>query len=59
MREMCGNCKWNRRSYDGHHNAEYCCGNENSSEYAMPTFYDDTCDDWEPKYGERTWSYED
>lgn len=49
MREVCGTCKYNQRSYDGHCNAEFCCGNEESDNYAVPTFYDDTCDSYEPK----------
>lgn len=31
MKEICGNCKYNR---------DY---------YAIPTAYDDTCEDWEGK----------
>ena len=31
------------------HNAEFCCGNEESDYYSIPTAYDDTCDDWEGK----------
>lgn len=46
MIEVCGNCKYNQRTYDGHCNAEFCCGNENSENYSVPTLYDDTCDEW-------------
>ncbi len=49
MKEVCGTCKYNIRSLDGHCNAELCCNNENSENYAVPTFYDDTCDEWEEK----------
>lgn len=49
MKEVCGNCKYNKRVLDVHCNAEFCCGNEDSDNYAVPTFYDDTCDDWEEK----------
>lgn len=49
MKEICGNCKYNKRTYDGHCNAEFCCDNEESDYYAVPTAYDDTCDDWEER----------
>lgn len=45
MKECCGTCKYNRYSReDG-----FSCGNEDSTEYGSPTFYDDVCDDWEEK----------
>ena len=44
MNEVCGTCKWNCRS-DG----EYCCGNDESENYGVPTLYDDSCEDWEEK----------
>ena len=47
MKEVCGTCKYNRRTYDGHCNAEFSCGNEDSDNFSVPTFYDDTCDEWE------------
>lgn len=47
MREICGTCKYNARTFDGHCNCEFCCGNESSDNYSMPTFYDDFCEDWE------------
>lgn len=49
MREICGTCKHNSRSYDGHCNAEYCCNNEESEYYGVPTCYDDKCDEWSEK----------
>lgn len=49
MREICGNCKYNKRTFDGHCNVEFGCGNEKSDYYSIPTVYDDTCDDWEEK----------
>lgn len=49
MREVCGNCKHNKRVFDGHCNAEFCCGNPESEYYSVPTFYDDTCDKWEDR----------
>lgn len=52
MREVCGTCKYNKRTYDGHCNAEFCCGNEESDYCGVPTFYDDTCDEWEDKESE-------
>lgn len=36
-----------KRTFDGHCNAEFCCDNENSEYYAVPTFYNDTCEEWE------------
>ena len=47
MKEVCGTCKFNSRTYDGRCNSEFCCGNEESDNYGVPTMYDDTCDDWE------------
>ena len=49
MKECCGNCKYNMYSPDGNgvRNSKFYCGNEYSSEYATPTFYDDTCEDYE------------
>ena len=44
MKEVCGTCKHNKRTYDGHCNAEFCCGNENSDNYAVPTFFDEMND---------------
>lgn len=49
MREVCENCKHNKRSNDGHGNTEFCCRNEESENYGLPTLYDDTCDEWEEK----------
>lgn len=28
MKQICANCKHNKRTYDGHCNAEFCCDNE-------------------------------
>lgn len=33
MKEICGNCKYNKRTFDGHCNAEFCCDNEESNHY--------------------------
>lgn len=49
MKEICGTCKHNKRTFDGHCNAEYCCDNEESDEYGVSTMYDDSCDMWEEK----------
>lgn len=52
MRECCGNCKYNKRDFSKPQNrgyAEFCCGNENSEFYGVPTSYDDSCDDYEEK----------
>lgn len=48
MKEVCGTCKYNKRDFSkpkGY--AEFCCGNEDGENYAYPTMYSDTCDDWE------------
>ena len=29
--------------------AEFCCGNEDSDNYGVPTMYDDSCEDFEKK----------
>ena len=50
MREVCGNCKHNKRDFSKTQNENYssfCCGNEDSENYGVPTFYDDACDDFE------------
>ena len=52
MREVCGNCKHNKRDFLKPQNENYssfCCGNEDSDNYGVPTFYDDACDDFEEK----------
>ena len=49
-REVCGNCKHNKRAVDEYSQCEWrCCRNEKSDKYAVPTFYDDTCEDWEER----------
>ena len=52
MKQCCGTCKFNKRYFSKPQNkgyAEFCCGNEDSDEYGVPTFYDDTCDAYEEK----------
>lgn len=51
MQECCGNCKHNKYSPDGNgiRNGCFYCGNEDSDQYGVPTFYDDACDDFEEK----------
>lgn len=52
MKEVCGTCKYNKRDFSKPQNegyVEFCCGNIDSENYCVPTFYDDTCDDWEEK----------
>lgn len=54
MKECCGNCKYNKRDFSkpqGEGYSEFCCGNEDSENYSVPTFFDDTCDDFEEKDG--------
>lgn len=56
MREVCGTCKYNKRDFSKPQNrgySEFCCGNEESENYSVPTFYDDTCDDWEEKMNDK------
>lgn len=52
MRECCGECKFNKRDFSKPQNSgyvEFCCGNEESECYGVPTMYDDTCDCFEEK----------
>lgn len=52
MKEICGNCKYNKRDFSKPQNQgyiEFCCVNEESDMCGVPTFYDDTCDEWEEK----------
>ena len=52
MREVCGECKYNKRDFSKPHNsgsAEFCCCNEDSDNYGLPTIYDDSCEDFEEK----------
>lgn len=52
MNKCCGNCKYNKYTPDGRNgsmNGKFYCGNEDSEEYGVPTFYDDSCDDFEEK----------
>lgn len=52
LRQICGECKYNRRDFskpqDGNY-SKFCCGNEDSENYGIPTFYDDSCEDFEEK----------
>lgn len=48
-RECCGNCEFNKRSYDGNCNAEFCCNNEESEMYGVPTMYSDWCEEYVEK----------
>ena len=46
--ECCGTCKWSAyEKRDG--KVYFYCGNENSDNCGVPTFYDDTCDEWEER----------
>ena len=52
MKQCCGTCKFNKRYFSKPQNkgyAEFCCGNEESDNYGVPTMYDDSCDDFEEK----------
>lgn len=49
----CGTCKYIKRDFSKPQNqgyAEFCCGNEESENYCVPTMFDDVCDAWEDKY---------
>ena len=48
LREICGECKYNERDFSNGYE-EFCCGNEDSDNYGVPTMYDDSCDDFEEK----------
>ena len=52
VKEVCGTCKYNQYSPDGNgirNKGGFYCGNERSENCGVPTFYDDTCDEWEEK----------
>ena len=49
MKECCGNCGYNKRSFDRYCNAEFCCSNEDSELYGVPTDYEDCCDGFAEK----------
>ena len=52
MREICGECKYNKRDFSKPQNsvyAEFCCVNEDRDNYGVPTMYDDSCEDFEEK----------
>ena len=46
MSRCCGNCEWNRQTYDRHCNVEFYCGNEESEMYGVPTMYNDSCEEY-------------
>ena len=52
MKEICGTCRYNRQVFIGHGNSEFCCENEDSDYYGVPTLMDDSCEDWEGKDAE-------
>ena len=52
MREICGECKYNKRDFSKPQNsgyAEFCCCNEDSDNYGLLTMYNDSCEDFEEK----------
>ena len=52
MREICGECKYNKRDFSKPQSSgysEFCCRNEDSENKGVQTFYDDVCDDFEEK----------
>jgi len=44
--KLCSNCIHNKYNYK---DELYYCDNEHSDNYGVPTFYDDSCEDWEEK----------
>ena len=45
MKEVCGNCKHHKRDFSKPQNSgyvEFCCGNEDSENYSVPMFSDET-----------------
>ena len=42
----CGTCKHSRYYWI---DREYCCMNEDSDNFALPTEYNDGCEEWEEK----------
>ena len=52
MKDCCGECKYNKRDFSKPQNSgyiEFCCGNEDSEMYGVPTFYDDYCENFTEK----------
>lgn len=52
MKKCCGNCKYSKRNFLnplGKGYVEFYCNNGRSDNYCVPTFYDDTCEDFEEK----------
>lgn len=47
MREICGNCKHYMRVIDEYSQWEWCCGDNESNNYAVPMLYNDSCENWE------------
>lgn len=45
-KQVCGNCSHNEYNRA---EEEFYCGNERSECFGCPTFYDDSCEDWEEK----------
>lgn len=44
--KICANCEYNKYDFiDG----DFYCTNEHSDNCGVPTFYDDSCVDWEEK----------
>ena len=52
MREVCGIASIIKEIFQSHKMKTiqvFCCGNEDSENYGVTTFYDDVCDDFEEK----------
>ena len=48
--KLCSNCCWNRLDWTAwKDDKQYFCGNTESDNHGVPTFFDDSCPDWEPK----------
>lgn len=46
MKECCANCKYYERDNNGFHRHPFICKNESGTEYAVPVYADDVCDDY-------------
>ena len=51
MKDCCGECKFNKRDFNNQikNSITFCCGNEDSEMYGVPTFYDDYCENFTEK----------
>ena len=48
-REICGECKYHKPSWETGKLRDYSCTNEDSDYYTDYTEYTDTCEEWEQR----------